>query len=108
VAPIRAGRNSVRLSESAFSSRSGSDGRSEGIDIDDLRLGFADPPRSTAPRMRWWWFGPSVTRQELDRELTTMADSGIGGVEVAYVYPLAMAATEFGSDAFLPPLPFRP
>ena len=56
--------------------------------------------------MRWWWFGPSVTRQELDRELTTMADSGIGGVEVAYVYPLAMAATEFGSDAFLADLRF--
>jgi len=47
-----------------------------------------------------------VTRQELDRELTTMADSGIGGVEVAYVYPLAMAATEFGSDAFLADLRF--
>jgi hypothetical protein len=56
--------------------------------------------------MRWWWFGPSVTRQELDRELTTMADSGIGGVEVAYVYPLATAVTEFGSDAFLEDLRF--
>ena len=56
--------------------------------------------------MRWWWFGPSVTRQELDRELTTMADSGIGGVEVAYVYPLATDATEFGSDAFLADLRF--
>jgi alpha-L-rhamnosidase len=56
--------------------------------------------------MRWWWFGPSVTRQELDRELTTMADSGIGGVEVAYVYPLATAVTEFGSDAFLADLRF--
>jgi hypothetical protein len=56
--------------------------------------------------MRWWWFGPSVTRQELHRELTTMADSGIGGVEVAYVYPLATATTEFGSDAFLADLRF--
>jgi hypothetical protein len=56
--------------------------------------------------MRWWWFGPSVTRQELNRELTAMADSGIGGVEVAYVYPLATATTEFGSDAFLADLRF--
>jgi alpha-L-rhamnosidase len=56
--------------------------------------------------MRWWWFGPSVTRQELDHELTTMADSGIGGVEVAYVYPLATATTGVGSDAFLADLRF--
>jgi hypothetical protein len=51
--------------------------------------------------MRWWWFGPSVNQPELDRELTVMANAGLGGVEVAYVYPLATATTEFGSDAFL-------
>ena len=56
--------------------------------------------------MRWWWFGPSVTRSELERELTAMADAGLGGVEVAYVYPLATATTEFGSDAFLADLRF--
>jgi alpha-L-rhamnosidase len=56
--------------------------------------------------MRWWWFGPSVTRQELERELVGMAHAGIGGVEVAYVYPLAAATTEFGSDTFLADLRF--
>ena len=56
--------------------------------------------------MRWWWFGPSVTRPELERQLTAMADAGIGGVEVAYVYPLAPATTEFGSDPFLADLSF--
>jgi hypothetical protein len=56
--------------------------------------------------MRWWWFGPSVTRSELERELIAMADAGIGGVEVAYVYPLAAATTEFGSDSFLEDLRF--
>jgi hypothetical protein len=71
------------------------------MDIDDLRSGFANPPASAAPMMRWWWFGPSVTRPELERELTAMADVGLGGVEVAYVYPLATATTKFGSDAFL-------
>jgi hypothetical protein len=85
---------------------SGSEERSEAIEIDELRSGFINPPTHTAPRMRWWWFGPSVTRQELDHELTTMADSGIGGVEVAYVYPLATATTGFGSDAFLADLRF--
>ena len=38
--------------------------------------------------LRWWWFGPSVERDELYRELTAMAQAGFGGVEVAYVYPL--------------------
>lgn len=56
--------------------------------------------------MRWWWFGPSATRQELDRQLTAMADAGLGGVEVAYVYPLAPATTEFGSEVFLADLRF--
>jgi hypothetical protein len=35
-----------------------------------------------------------------------MADAGLGGVEVAYVYPLASATTKFGSDAFLADLRF--
>ena len=76
------------------------------MDIDDLRSGFANPPASAAPMMRWWWFGPSVTRPELERELTAMADAGLGGVEVAYVYPLATATTEFGSPTFLADLRF--
>jgi alpha-L-rhamnosidase len=74
--------------------------------IDELRSGFADPPLDAAPGMRWWWFGPSVTRPELDRELTAMADAGLGRVEVAYVYPLANATTEFGSAEFLADLRF--
>ena len=76
------------------------------MDIEDLRSGFANPPASAAPMMRWWWFGPSVTRPELERELTAMADAGLGGVEVAYVYPLATATTEFGSPTFLADLRF--
>jgi alpha-L-rhamnosidase len=74
--------------------------------IDNLRAGFAEPPPDAAPRMRWWWFGPSVTREELARELTAMADAGLGGVEVAYVYPLGPATTEFASDSFLTHLRF--
>ena len=56
--------------------------------------------------MRWWWFGPSVTRAELERELTAMADAGLGGVEVAYVYPLAPVTAKFGSETFLADLRF--
>ena len=38
--------------------------------------------------MRWWWFGPSVTKAEIARELETMKAGGIGGVEIQPVYPL--------------------
>jgi hypothetical protein len=68
---------------------------------DDLRAGFADPPTGSAPMMRWWWFGPSVERTEIDRELVVMARAGIAGVEVAYVYPLSPDSDEFGSPEFL-------
>jgi alpha-L-rhamnosidase len=74
--------------------------------IDDLRSGLADPPLIAAPMLRWWWFGPSVDRDELTRELTAMARAGFGGVEVAYVYPLGPATTEFMSDGFLAHLRF--
>ena len=40
--------------------------------------------------MRWWWFGPSATREELDAEMRRMKEGGIGGFEVAVVYPLAI------------------
>jgi hypothetical protein len=74
---------------------------SDGSPAADLRSGFAEPPAGSAPMMRWWWFGPSVTREELNRELTAIARARFAGVEVAYVYPLGPATTEFLSDAFL-------
>jgi hypothetical protein len=74
--------------------------------IDRLRASFTAPPGDSAPMMRWWWFGPSVERTELDRELTAMADSGVGGVEVSYVYPLDDAKTPLGSPEFLADLRF--
>ena len=69
--------------------------------IDDLRKGFLDPPVGSAPMMRWWWFGPAVDRGEIDRELTVMAGAGLGGVEVAYVYPLSTDSDTFLSPEFL-------
>jgi hypothetical protein len=40
--------------------------------------------------MRWWWFGPAVTKQQLEREMRLMKDAGIGGFEVQPVYPLVL------------------
>ena len=56
--------------------------------------------------MRWWWFGPEVSRADIERDLTTMAQAGIGGVEVAYVYPLAEQPTRLGSAEFLADLAY--
>ena len=53
--------------------------------------------------MRWWWFGPAVTKPELQRELEEMKAEGIGGVEIATLYPLALddPKTGFHNQLFL-------
>ena len=56
----------------------------------DLHSGFQDPPADARPMMRWWWFGPAVTKPELEKELRTMHGAGIGGVEIQPVYPLML------------------
>lgn len=56
----------------------------------ELREGFLNPPNDARPMMRWWWFGPAVTKPELKKELETMRRVGIGGVEIQPVYPLML------------------
>ena len=55
-----------------------------------LQAGFQDPPPDCRIMMRWWWFGPAVSKPELERELRTMKQAGIGSVEIQPVYPLAL------------------
>ena len=57
---------------------------------DSLHQGFLNPPPNARPIMRWWWFGPSVVKPELKKELETMQGAGIGGVEIQPVYPLML------------------
>ncbi len=66
---------------------------------------FADPPDSSRIMMRWWWFGPAATKPELTRELEEMKAAGIGGVEIANLYPLALddKSTGFKNTPFLSP-----
>ncbi len=40
--------------------------------------------------VRWWWFGPAVVKPEIVRELDVMHAAGIGGVELAAEYPMAL------------------
>src|SRR5437763_634039 len=50
--------------------------------VADVRRGFENPPEDARIMMRWWWFGPAVTKPELEREMRLMKDGGIGGFEV--------------------------
>lgn len=56
----------------------------------DIHGEFLNPPPDARPMMRWWWFGPSVVKPELRKELETMRSAGIGGVEIQPVYPLML------------------
>ena len=71
--------------------------------IADVERLFAEPPADSRIMMRWWWFGPSATREELDAEMRHMKEGGIGGFEVATVYPLAVdnPATGFHNYPYL-------
>jgi hypothetical protein len=78
-----------------------------------LQRGFENPPDDSKIMMRWWWFGPSATKPELEREMLSMKEGGIGGFEVQPVYPLALDDPAHGfknypylSDDFLDALRF--
>src|SRR5689334_23409993 len=81
--------------------------------IDDIRKNFQHPPDDARIMMRWWWFGPAVTKAELEREMHVMKNAGIGGFEVQPVYPLSLDDETLGiktlpflSDEFLDALRF--
>ncbi len=56
----------------------------------DLEKSFQTPPDDSRMMVRWWWFGPSVTKPQLEREMRAMKQGGIGGFEVQPTYPMAM------------------
>ena len=55
--------------------------------IEILKSNFKNPPDDAKPMMRWWWFGAAVEKPEILRELQQMKADGIGGAELAFVYP---------------------
>lgn len=59
------------------------------------------PDPAARPMMRWWWFGPDVEDAEIDRELRAMAAAGLGGAEIAFVYPLREGAPDYLSGEVL-------
>jgi hypothetical protein len=63
-----------------------------------LEKSFVSPPDDCRIMMRWWWFGPAVTKPELQRELEQMKAEGVGGVEIATLYPLALDDPKLGKE----------
>src|SRR6202000_2196306 len=55
--------------------------------IESFKSNFKNPPDTAKPMMRWWWFGAAVEKPEILRELQQMKADGIGGAELAFVYP---------------------
>jgi hypothetical protein len=55
--------------------------------IASIQQSFATPPPDARPMVRWWWFGAAVTKPEILHELQQMKADGIGGAELAFVYP---------------------
>src|SRR6267378_3802064 len=68
--------------------------------INELQRSFERPPDDARIMMRWWWFGPAVTKPELEREMRVMKEGGIGGFEVQPVYPLTLDDPEKGIKNF--------
>jgi hypothetical protein len=55
--------------------------RAQAESIADLQRGFEHPPDNARIMMRWWWFGPAVTKPELEREMRLMKEGGIGSFD---------------------------
>lgn len=64
--------------------------------VAQLEKTFQSPPDNARVMMRWWWFGPAVTKPELLRELEQMKAGGFGGFEIQPVYPLALDDPQTG------------
>jgi len=68
--------------------------------IQQLQADFLKPPDDARIMMRWWWFGPAVTTQELERQMKLMKEGRIGGFEVQPTYPLSVDDPEKGIKNF--------
>jgi hypothetical protein len=80
--------------------------------LDDLQSSFATPPDEARIMMRWWWFGPTVEKAQLEHEMRLMKEGGIGGFEVQPVYALLLDESSgrktlpYLSDEFIDALRF--
>ena len=50
--------------------------QAQSSDVADLQRRFQNPPDDSRIMMRWWWFGPAVTKPQLEREMKLMKEGG--------------------------------
>lgn len=64
---------------------------------DSFYQGFIDPPVEAKPFLRWYWSGNHIEADEIKRELDSIAQKGIGGVEI---FPVGMPenAKDIGTE----------
>ena len=55
-----------------------------------LQQSFDQPADNAKINVRFWWYGPAVTKEMITHELETMKAGGIGGFEVQPTYPLSV------------------
>ena len=75
--------------------------------VDEIRRLFPAPPADSRIMMRWWWFGPAVTKSQLEREMRLMKIGGIGGFMsfygivglIVYMLPSSTASSSHPSAA---------
>ena len=53
-----------------------------GQDADIPWAAFQNPPAEARPFVRWWWNGNRIDEAEIDRQLASLSEAGIGGVEI--------------------------
>lgn len=61
-----------------------------------LEQTFQSPPNAARPMVRWWWFGPAVTKPEILREEEQMKAGGFGGFVIHFTYPMALNDPQTG------------
>ena len=61
---------------------------------------FVSPPSETRPKTRWWVPGSHMTKEEIEKEIASMAQAGFGGAEVVPVSPGGEGGTsiDWGTD----------
>jgi len=47
---------------------------------------WPEPDQTAKPWTRWWWPGNALTPEDTRKDLDTMADAGLGGVEITPIY----------------------
>ncbi|HEX8984182.1 MAG TPA: glycosyl hydrolase [Bryobacteraceae bacterium] len=58
-----------------------------GLRADNWSAHFAGAPSRFGMGVHWWWFGPAVTKAEVERELDVMHRAGIASVLIYPIYP---------------------